>query len=466
MSSEESMTKLFCLLFSFAFALSGASAQENPFQEMRRLYDYDPGLPLAIKDTLLQNKNGIEVHDLTYASPKTGRVTAYLIVPPGKGPFAGIVFGHWGYGTRTEFLPEAMLYAEAGAVCILPDYPWVRPAPWRRSTRDLSDPELDRDIYIQAVVDLRRGIDLLLSRPDVDAKRIAYIGHSYGAQWGAVLSAVDKRIKAAVLIGGVAALEDIFLKSDDPDYVAFRERTPKEQIDKYLEVNRPLDAINYVPYAAPTPLLFQFARYERYFNEASMQRYAQAASEPKLVKWYDTGHELNDFQALLDRAKWLEKQIGIKPLAPILRIKLEVENYSFKQPMAKPDFSGTWQFNRRKSSLQIPPPDSTIFIIEQHEPRFHLSRTHVFAGKSDTFSIELTTDGKTTVREHGNMKIYVRLYWDEESLVFDSEIEREGKKATNIVRYKLADKGQTFIADERFHGEQQSYENTWVFDKQ
>jgi dienelactone hydrolase len=460
------MTKLFCLLLSLAIALSGAAAQEISFQEMRRLYDYDSQLPLGIKDTLLQDKNSIKVYDLTYASPKEGRVTAYLIVPSGKGSFAGIVFGHWGYGTRTEFLPEARLYAEAGAVCILIDYPWVRPAPWRRSTRDLSEPELDRDIYIQAVVDLRRGIDLLLSRSDVDAKRVAYVGHSYGAQWGAVLSAVDKRIKAAVLIGGVAALEDIFLKSDDPSYVEFRARTPKEQIDKYLEVNRPLDAINYVPHAAPTPLLFQFARHERYFNEASMQRYAQAASEPKLVKWYDTSHELNDIQTLLDRAKWLEKQIGIKPLAPIFRRKLDAENSFSRQAMAKPDFSGTWKFNHRKSSLQIPPPDSTIFTIEHQEPDFRLSRTHVYAGKSDTFSIDLTTDGETVVRNHGNMKIYVRLFWEGETLVFDSTLEREGEKAANVVRYKLADKGQTFIAEERFRGKQQSYENTWVFDKQ
>jgi hypothetical protein len=150
---------------------------------------------------------------------------------------------------------------------------------------------------------------------------------------------------------------------------------------------------------------------------------------------------------------------------PFARNKLEAENYFSRQPVAKPDFSGTWQFNRRKSSLQIPPPDSTIFTIEHHEPRFHLARTHVFAGKSDTFSIDLTTDGETVVRDHGNMKIYVRLYWEGETLVFDSKLEREGEKATNVVRYKLADDEQTFIAEERFHSEQRSYENTWVFDR-
>lgn len=39
---------------------------------------------------------------------------------------------------------------------------------------------------------------------------------------------------------------------------------------------------------------------------------------PKEVKWYATDHELNDFQALLDRAQWLAEQTGIDPIQPIL----------------------------------------------------------------------------------------------------------------------------------------------------
>jgi pimeloyl-ACP methyl ester carboxylesterase len=212
-----------------------------------------------------------------------------------------------------------MLYAQAGAVSLLIDYPWVRPAPWRRNVPNFAQPETDRDIYIQTVIDLRRGIDLLQSLPLVDSNRIAYIGHSYGAQWGAIISAVDKRLKGAVLIGGVGADEDIYLASDDPDFVEFRKSFPKEQLEKYLEVTGVLNAIKYVPYSAPKPLLFQFARFERYFNQESMQRYAQAASEPKTVKWYNTGHELNDIQALIDRSDWLHKQIGIRPLSSILQ---------------------------------------------------------------------------------------------------------------------------------------------------
>jgi len=82
-------------------------------------------------------------------------------------------------------------------------------------------------------------------------------------------------------MAGVPSETTILLESNDPDYVNFRQTTPKEQLDNYFKTVTSLDAINYVPYAAPTPLLFQFARFEQYFNEAAMRRYAEAASEPQ-----------------------------------------------------------------------------------------------------------------------------------------------------------------------------------------
>ena len=282
------------------------------------MFDYDQNASLDIREVGVINGDGVRIHDITYASPKSGRITAYLVVPAKRGRYAGVVFGHWGYGTRTEFLPEAMLYAKVGVVSLLVDDLGVRPAPWRRNASG-SEPEAVRNNFIQSVVDLRRGIDLLRARSDVEPDRIAYVGHSSGSHWGAILSAVDRRLQTAVLMAGVPTEATILMESDDPDYVNFRQTTPKEQLDNYFKIVSPLDAINYVPHAAPTPLLFQFARFEQYFNEAAMRRYAQAASEPKLVLWYDTGHGLNDIQSLIDRAHWLQKYIRIGPITPVLR---------------------------------------------------------------------------------------------------------------------------------------------------
>ncbi len=323
MSRAPSWTFLFCPIL---FSLGAVGAEVPSREELGKPFAYDAGAPLEPKLTRLYERGGVRVHDLRYPSPKGGMVTGYLVVPSRPGSFAGLLFGHWGPGNRTEFLPEAEVYAQAGAVSIMIDYPWVRPAPWRvNQGKGFAEPEKDRDCWIAAVVDLRRALDLLLARPDVDKGRIGYVGHSYGAQWGAILCAVDRRLKTAVLVGGVPSAESIIMETDDPDIVAFRQSAPKAEVDRYFEINRPYDAIRYVPHAAPLPLFFQFARYERTFSEAAMKRYFEAASEPKTVRWYETGHDLNDLRVVADRAAWLERQLGLRPTRGLLQKRLETE---------------------------------------------------------------------------------------------------------------------------------------------
>ncbi|PYK08447.1 MAG: hypothetical protein DME65_14075, partial [Verrucomicrobia bacterium] len=280
-------------------------------------FDYDAKAPLDIHDKIIEGFDGGTLHDITYASPKGGPVAAYLVVPKGKGQFAAVLFGHWGNGTRTEFIPEAKLYARAGAVSLIPDYPWDRPPPWHKTPNHYDKPELDRDIEIQAVVELRRGMDLLLARPDVDPNRLAYVGHSYGAQWGSILSAIDKRMKTSVLMAGVAEIGDIFLRANDPGIVELRKSRPPGQFERYAQIAGEIDAIHFVGHASPIPLLFQFANFEQLFDKTSMDRYAAAASDPKQVLYYDTGHDLNDPQALQDRYDWLAKYIDLRRV-PIL----------------------------------------------------------------------------------------------------------------------------------------------------
>jgi dienelactone hydrolase len=311
------MRKLFTLVTLVALTAISAKA-ETDFQSLTHLFDYDAKQPLGLQDKIIEELADGTLHDITYTSPKGGPVDAYLVVPKGKGPFAAILFGHWGNGTRAEFIPEAKIYAKAGAVSLLPDYPWDRAQPWYRSLDHYDKPELDRDTEIQAVIDLRGGIDLLLARSDVDPQRLAYVGHSYGAQWGSILTAVDKRMKTSILMAGVAELGDIYLRTSDPGLTDFRKSQPAGQIEKYCEVVGQIDAIKFVGHAAPIPLLLQFANYEQYFDKTSMQHYVSTASEPKKVRYYDTGHDLNDFQGLQDRYDWLVDEIHLRR-QPILQ---------------------------------------------------------------------------------------------------------------------------------------------------
>jgi len=119
-------------------------------------------------------------------------------------------------------------------------------------------------------------------------------------------------MKTAVLMAGVAEIGDILLRSDDPGMIDFRKSQPAGQLEKYSQVTGDTDAIHFVGHAAPTPLLLQFANFEQYFDKSSMQRYVAPASDPKKILYYDTGHDLNDPQALEDRYDSLVKYINLR----------------------------------------------------------------------------------------------------------------------------------------------------------
>ena len=57
-------------------------------------------------------------------------------------------------------------------------------------------------ILAQEVQDFKRSLDYLEIRPDIDAEKIAYYGMSWGAVNGAIIPAVEDRLKASVLSGG------------------------------------------------------------------------------------------------------------------------------------------------------------------------------------------------------------------------------------------------------------------------
>jgi hypothetical protein len=57
--------------------------------------------------------------------------------------------------------------------------------------------------------------------------------------------------------------------------------------------------------------------YEHYFDKTSMEHYVAAASDPKKVLYYDTGHDLNDPQAFTDRYGCLVKYINLRREPPL-----------------------------------------------------------------------------------------------------------------------------------------------------
>jgi dienelactone hydrolase len=266
-------------------------------------YDRAPAIELEIRSE--ETVDGVVVQDVSYRSAKKGRVPGFLVVPPGQGPFGGIVYMHWGQGDRTEFLSEAVLLGKRGAVSLLIDAPYHRPD--AEPYQFVAEPEAERDAYIQLVADLRRGFDLLSARKDVDAKRIGYVGHSLGATWGGALAGIDPRFTAYVLMGGLPRVTDVL---GDDSYAKLMQRAfTREQLERYVSVLSPIDPEHFVGRAARGSILFQFARHDRFISEAAAREYVKAAGDSHDVRWYYTSHEFNDPESPRDRMEFLEKRL-------------------------------------------------------------------------------------------------------------------------------------------------------------
>src|SRR5262249_15360746 len=144
---------------------------------------YDPHAPLDLRQTPVRELGSVRLFDLSYASPRGGRVTAYAVVPSGVPHPAGIVWQHWGQGDRSSLLPEAIALARRGAASILINSPATRPDPPQPKT-----PEESLALWLQDAVDIRRAADALVEHYGVPVNRLAYVGHSYGATLGGVIA--------------------------------------------------------------------------------------------------------------------------------------------------------------------------------------------------------------------------------------------------------------------------------------
>ena len=274
-----------------------------------RFFDYDRDAPVDFRVASEEVVDGVTVQDVSYLSARKGRVPGYLVRPMGEGPFAAIVYMHWGQGDRTEFLSEAVLLAKRGAVSLMIDAPYHRPDV--DSYSFVADPEAEREGYIQLVADLRRGFDLLAARKDVDSKRIGYVGHSLGATWGGALAGIDPRFAGYVLMGGLPRLTDVL--GDDSYAKLMQQAFTREQLERYVEVLSPVNPDLFVGRATPSSILFQFARRDRFISDASARDYVKAAGDSHELRWYFTSHEFNDPDSPRDRMEFLKKKLGLAP---------------------------------------------------------------------------------------------------------------------------------------------------------
>jgi dienelactone hydrolase len=300
------------LVSAIAILLPAAAVSFGQDADLTRHFDYDQKAPLNLKQIGVQRRANATVYDITYDSPKGGLVPAYLVVPKGRGPFAAVVWGHWYWQNssmrnRREFLDEAIALAPAGVISLLTDGPIAR-----AGHVDIKDPLDERNAteFLQQVIDMRRGVDLLLARHDVDPKRIAFVGHSYNAGIGALLAGLDRRFKAFVLMAGSTSDE---ISQNTKDFQEFRQKMGPEKVDAFIAKYNYLDQGKFVAHAAPAVVLLQYGAREKFLNAERARLYAAVVSEPKQLKIYDAEHALNA-ETRHGRLQFLVEQLKLKPV--------------------------------------------------------------------------------------------------------------------------------------------------------
>src|ERR1035437_1025659 len=89
------------------------------YDDAMRLFEYDRARPFDLVEKSVRDKDGVAIHDIAYVQASGSRTQAYLVVPPGAGPFGGVMYLHGAYGGSSDFLDEAVDLANHGVVSLL-----------------------------------------------------------------------------------------------------------------------------------------------------------------------------------------------------------------------------------------------------------------------------------------------------------------------------------------------------------
>jgi cephalosporin-C deacetylase-like acetyl esterase len=279
-------------------AYSCVSKQDFPVQ---KFYNYDHELPLNDSIQLVSNDDGLKLYSVSFTSVHDKRVTGLLSVPSqNKGPLPVIILLH-GLGDRktVDYIEAGYQYFQQSGYAVL------RIDIDNHGDRKKYDYDFDltdgyrywtRDIITQTVFDLRRSIDFLETRVEIDKDRIGFFGISLGGIIGTIFSGVDKRVKAPVIALAGGNLSLMF------GLDAFTEETKD-----FFSI---IDPINFVQEIAPRPLLMINAENDEVIDPLTSKLLFRKAKQPKEIIWYPSKHrDLPIEKAYPAGIEWFQKHL-------------------------------------------------------------------------------------------------------------------------------------------------------------
>jgi predicted esterase len=285
-------------LLSIHLVVAQPAPRESGCNELQKAIAEPSKATATIRGEYLKNNKTL-VQDIFLSSEEAPRIKAFLIKPYKAAPGVGgaVLFVHWlgapPANDRTEFFEDAVQLADHNVTCLLVEAPWADPE-WFPN-RKLDDSEANTLRY---VTQLRSYFRYLLAEAKPEADKIAFVGHDFGAMYGALLLQQENAIRHAVMMAAVPDFADWYLlgrKLSDSDARQFRERMSPIAPSRYLRCARNVD------------VLFQFAENDRFVSREQASAFIGSAPTEKTVLWYSGGHELQD-ASRKDRVAWLVKR--------------------------------------------------------------------------------------------------------------------------------------------------------------
>jgi predicted esterase len=173
------------------------------FDVYRGLYAYDKKPLNPVVESVAEDSDLWRRERIRFRAPYGNEeIIAYLFLPKqGKPPYQSVIYmadgGTLRRGSGETIQPEHFIL-RSGRAMLYPIYKGTLD----RYVSMSPDPLALRDMTITWGKDLGSAIDYLETRPDIDAARLAYLGHSMGTRFAPMMLATERRFKTAILLAG------------------------------------------------------------------------------------------------------------------------------------------------------------------------------------------------------------------------------------------------------------------------
>ena len=275
-------------------------SKENPvsdelFDAFKGIYAYDKtNLAPKVEFTDSSAPHWIKEKISFNAAYGNERMAAYLFLPKkGKPPFQTVIYFPGGnvLGPRSSQNVSPQDFILIGGRAFL--YP-IYKSTFERGDgftilADQSTVIQSRDHHIMWYKDFARSIDYLETRPDIDHDKLALTGYSLGAELANILLALEKRIKAGILVCGGFLPYSEFRAAPEADFLNFAPRVT-------------------------CPTLMLNGRYDNLLPVATMQdpmfKLLGTPGADKKHLLYDTGHFVPRNELIKETLGWLDRYLG------------------------------------------------------------------------------------------------------------------------------------------------------------